>query len=72
MGAAFAQTPAGQSGSAEPNGKCAGPDGKDAASTACKGAGPTPGAGGSAYKLDKKGVCRDAKGKLATADKCKL
>ena len=70
--ASLAQTPTTQSGSSDQNGKCAGPDGKDAASIACKGAGPAPGAGGAAsYKLDKKGVCRDAKGKLAAADKCK-
>ncbi|MEI9890021.1 MAG: hypothetical protein WDN45_04705 [Caulobacteraceae bacterium] len=72
MAAAFAQTPTTQNAGPDQNGKCAGPDGKDAASVACKGAGPSPGAGGPAtYKLDKKGVCRDGKGKLMPADKCK-
>ena len=70
--ASLAQTPTTQSGSPDQNGKCAGPDGKDAASVTCKGAGPAPGAGAApAYKLDKKGVCRDPKGKLVAADKCR-
>lgn len=73
MAAASAQTPTTQSPSPDQNGKCAGPDGKDAASTTCKGAGPAPGSGSAAtYKLDKKGVCRDAKGKLAPAERCKV
>jgi hypothetical protein len=54
---------------ADKNGRCEGPDGKFATSPACKGAGPAP-AVSSVYRLDSKGRCRDAKGKMAKADKC--
>jgi hypothetical protein len=51
------------------DGRCRGPDGKDATAAACKGAGPAP-AVTSVYRLDSKGQCRDAKGRMAKAEKC--
>jgi hypothetical protein len=50
-------------------GKCRGPDGKFAAASSCKGAGPAP-AVASSYKLDAKGKCHDAKGKFAKKEMC--
>lgn len=51
--------------------ECKGPDGKDATNAKCKGAGPAP-AASSIYKLDDKGVCRDADGKQVKKTHCKL
>jgi hypothetical protein len=50
--------------------QCQGPDGKDATNAKCKGAGPAP-AAEAVYKLDAKGVCRDAKGKAVKKANCK-
>jgi hypothetical protein len=57
-----AQTP-------DKEGRCRGPDGLYATDPACKGAGPAP-AVSSVYRLDAQGKCRDAKGRLAKAEKC--
>ena len=54
---------------ADTEGRCRGPDGKDATASACKGAGPAP-AVSSVYRLDSKGQCRDAKGRMVKAEKC--
>ena len=50
--------------------QCQGPDGKDATNPKCKGAGPAP-AATAVYKLDAKGVCRDANGKAVKKANCK-
>ena len=50
--------------------QCQGPDGKDATNAKCKGAGPAP-AASSVYKLDAKGVCRDANGKAVKKANCR-
>jgi hypothetical protein len=46
--------------------QCKGPDGKDATNAKCKGAGAAP----PAYKLDAKGVCRNADGKAVKKANC--
>jgi hypothetical protein len=51
--------------------QCPGPDGKNATNSKCKGAGPAP-AASAIFKLDDKGVCRDATGKAVKAANCKL
>ena len=51
------------------DGRCRGPDGLYATDSACKGAGPAP-AASSVYRLDSHGQCRDAKGRMAKAEKC--
>ena len=51
------------------DGRCRGPDGKFATTSACKGAGAAP-AVSSVYRLDAQGRCRDAKGKMVKAENC--
>jgi hypothetical protein len=53
-----------------PKAQCQGPDGKDATNAKCKGAGPAP-AAAAVYKLDAKGVCRDANGKAVKKANCR-